>query len=79
MKVILNVSLKEGILDPQGKATKHALETLGFAGVNDVRIGKQIVMSLAAANAAEARAAADKMAKELLVNGVIEDYEVVLQ
>ena len=44
MKVIVNVYLKNGVLDPAGKATKHALESLGFSGVNDVRIGKQIIL-----------------------------------
>ena len=46
MKVIVNVYLKNGVLDPAGKATKHALESLGFNGVDDVRIGKQIILDL---------------------------------
>ncbi|WP_297943180.1 phosphoribosylformylglycinamidine synthase subunit PurS, partial [uncultured Campylobacter sp.] len=46
MKVIVNVRLKEGVLDPQGKAVKHALASLGFSGVRDVRVAKQIVLEL---------------------------------
>ncbi|MBD3808279.1 MAG: phosphoribosylformylglycinamidine synthase subunit PurS, partial [Epsilonproteobacteria bacterium] len=46
MKAIVNVYLKQGVLDPQGKAAHHALASLGFNGVNDVRIGKQIVLDV---------------------------------
>lgn len=76
MKVTLNVFLKEGILDPQGKATGHALEVMGFKGVNGVRIGKQIVLDLASEDEAAVRAEAEKMASDLLVNGVIEEYTI---
>ncbi len=76
MKVTLNVFLKEGILDPQGKATGHALEVMGFKGVNSVRIGKQIVLDLASEDEAAVRAEAEKMASDLLVNGVIEEYTI---
>ncbi len=76
MKVTLNVFLKEGILDPQGKATAHALEVMGFEGVNGVRIGKQIVLDLACSDEVSARAEAEKMASDLLVNGVIEEYTI---
>lgn len=76
MKVVVDVYLKSGILDPQGKATEHALTVLGFAGVNDVRIGKQIILDLATEDADEAVKQADAMAKKLLVNEVIEDYKI---
>ena len=61
MKVIVNVFLKEGVLDPQGKAAHHALDSLGFEGVKDVRIGKQIVMNIDAADKAEAEDAMKRM------------------
>ncbi|GHV03274.1 phosphoribosylformylglycinamidine synthase subunit PurS [Campylobacterota bacterium] len=76
MRAIVNVYLKEGILDPQGKATLHALKTLGFDGIGSVRIGKQIVLSLSAADKESAKAEAEKMAKELLVNEVIEEFSI---
>ncbi|HHO41981.1 MAG TPA: phosphoribosylformylglycinamidine synthase subunit PurS [Epsilonproteobacteria bacterium] len=76
MKAIVNVYLKQGVLDPQGKATLHALESLGFTGVKDVRIGKQIVLELDASNATEAKAEVEKMSQTLLANTVIEDYNI---
>lgn len=76
MKVIVNVFLKEGILDPQGKATGHALEVMGFDGVNGVRIGKQILLDLSTSDETVAKAEAEKMAKALLVNEVIEEYTI---
>jgi phosphoribosylformylglycinamidine synthase len=76
MKAIVNVYLKEGVLDPQGKATHHALESLGFAGVHDVRIGKQIVLQLDADDASAARKAVTEMTETLLANTVIEDYTI---
>ncbi|MDR0747847.1 MAG: phosphoribosylformylglycinamidine synthase subunit PurS [Helicobacteraceae bacterium] len=79
MKAIINVSLKEGILDPQGKATRHALKTLGFENLESVRIGKQIVINLNTFDAREAREQAQKMAEELLVNEVIEEYSIDIQ
>ena len=74
MKVIVNVYLKNGVLDPAGKATKHALESLGFSGVNDVRIGKQIILELSDETSDEQT---KNMCEELLANTVIEDYEIV--
>ena len=74
MKVIVNVYLKNGVLDPAGKATKHALESLGFNGVNDVRIGKQIILDLSDNTTDEQ---IKHMCEELLANTVIEDYEIV--
>ncbi|WP_261517491.1 phosphoribosylformylglycinamidine synthase subunit PurS [Campylobacter lanienae] len=74
MKVIVNVYLKNGVLDPAGKATKHALESLGFNGVDDVRIGKQIILDLSDNTTDEQ---IKKMCEELLANTVIEDYEIL--
>ncbi len=76
MKVIVNVFLKEGVLDPQGKAVHHALGSLGFNNVEDVRIGKQIVLKLDASSKEEALKEVEKMSQELLANTVIEDYNI---
>jgi len=76
MKVLVNVHLKKGVLDPQGKAVHHALETLGFKNVNDVRIGKQIILDIDANSKEEAIKEVEEMAKELLANPVIENYEI---
>jgi phosphoribosylformylglycinamidine synthase len=77
MKAIVNVALKQGVLDDQGKATHHALDTLGFKKVvKDVRIGKQIIMELNAATKEEANSQAVKMCEKLLANTVIEDYDI---
>jgi phosphoribosylformylglycinamidine synthase len=77
MKAIVNVALKQGVLDDQGKATHHALDTLGFKNVvKDVRIGKQIILELNAVNEEEAKAEVTKMCEKLLANTVIEDYNI---
>lgn len=76
MKVLVNVSLKEGILDPQGKAVHHALEVMNFAGIKKVRIGKQVALELDETDEAKALEAATAMAKKLLVNEVTEDFTV---
>ena len=76
MKVIVNISLKEGVLDPQGQAIKSSLDNLGFENCNDVRTGKQIILSLDQNNESEALTQAKKMCEELLVNTVIENYEI---
>ena len=78
MKAIINVSLKNGVLDPQGKAVEHALGSLGFNNVSSVRIGKQIVLDIDATSKDEARKELTKMCEELLANTVIEDYEINL-
>ncbi|QKF64772.1 phosphoribosylformylglycinamidine synthase subunit PurS [Campylobacter corcagiensis] len=78
MKVIVNVKLKAGVLDPAGKATENALHSLGFISVNDVRIGKQIVFNLDIDCKDEAKKEVTKMCEELLANTVIEEYEIVL-
>ena len=79
MKAIVTVMLKTGVLDPQGKAIAHALGTLGFAGVGDVRAGKVIELELAETDPAKARAAAEEMARKLLANTVIESFRVSLE
>ena len=76
MKATVTVMLKAGVLDPQGKAIGHALHTLGFAGVGEVRAGKVIELELAETDPARARASADEMARKLLANTVIESYRV---
>ena len=76
MKAIVNVYLKEGVLDPQGKAAHHALGSLGFDNVSDVRIGKQIVLTLEATDKAAAEAEVKEMTETLLANTVIEDYTI---
>lgn len=78
MKAIVNVSLKQGVLDSQGKAVHHALQSLHFSGVNDVRVGKQIVLQLQETDKEKAMAEVTKMCEELLANTVIEDYEIEL-
>ena len=76
MKVIVNVSLKEGVLDPEGQAIKSSLNNLGFENCNDVRTGKQIVLNLDGTSETEALIQANKMCNDLLVNTVIENYEI---
>lgn len=76
MKAIVNVYLKEGVLDPQGKAVHHALGALGFENVDDVRIGKQIVLDLEARSMQSAEEEVKKMCETLLANTVIEDYSI---
>ncbi len=78
MKARVHVTLKNGVLDPQGKAIQHALSALGFAGVDDVRQGKFIELELAEADEAKARAAVEEMCKKLLANTVIENYAIDL-
>ena len=76
MKATVTVMLKAGVLDPQGKAIAHALDTLGFSGVQDVRAGKVIELELAESDPAKAKAAAEAMAQKLLANTVIESFRV---
>jgi len=76
MKAIINVYLKEGVLDPQGKAAHHALGSLGFDNVTDVRIGKQIVLTLDETDPSQADAQLKEMTETLLANTVIEDYNI---
>ena len=76
MKARVTVMLKNGVLDPQGEAVKHALGTLGFAGVNGVRQGKVIELDLDATDKAKAEAEVKVMCEKLLANTVIESYRV---
>jgi len=78
MKARITVTLKSGVLDPQGRAIANALNSLGFANVEDVRQGKLIEVQLSAASEEEARASLDAMCKQLLANTVIENYRVEL-
>lgn len=74
MKAQIRITLKTGVLDPQGKAISHALGALGFEGIKDVRQGKFIEIDLDAANEAAARSQVEKMCEQLLANTVIESY-----
>lgn len=77
MKAIVNVALKQGVLDDQGKATHHALDTLGFKElVKNVRIGKQIIIELNSTDEITAKEEVTKMCQKLLANTVIEDYDI---
>ncbi len=76
MKAIVNIALKSGVLDPQGKAVHHALTALKFNDVSDVRIGKQIVLELQGDDEEKAKKEVEMMCEELLANTVIEDYDV---
>ncbi len=76
MKVSVEVFLKPGVLDVQGKATEAALKGLGFATVSDVRLGRVIRFNLEGVSADAARAQAKAMADKLLANAVIETYSV---
>ena len=76
MKARVHVMLKDGVLDPQGEAVKHALGTLGFSGVEGVRQGKVIELDLAATDRVAAEAEVKAMCEKLLANTVIEKYSV---
>jgi phosphoribosylformylglycinamidine synthase PurS subunit len=76
VKATVTVMLKDGVLDPQGKAIGHALHTLGFSAVQSVRAGKVIELELDESDPARARQAAEEMARRLLANLVIESYSV---
>lgn len=76
MKATVHVMLKNGVLDPQGEAVRHALGALGFDGVEGVRQGKIIELDLAATDRAAAETEVNRMCEELLANTVIESYRV---
>ncbi|WGV18034.1 phosphoribosylformylglycinamidine synthase subunit PurS [Fuscovulum ytuae] len=76
MKARVTVMLKNGVLDPQGEAVRHALGTLGFAGVEGVRQGKVIELDLAETDRSKAEADVKAMCEKLLANTVIESYRV---
>ena len=80
MKAKVYVTLKPGVLDPQGKAIHHSVESLGFAGIEDIRQGKYFEISLAdGANSADAQTSAERIAKDVLANPVIEDFRVEIE
>jgi len=79
MKAKVHVTLKQGVLDPQGKAVQHALAALGFTGVGDVRQGKFIELDIAETDPAKAKAQVEEMCKKLLANTVIENYAIDLE
>ena len=74
MKARIKVTLKHGVLDPQGKAIQNALASLGFTGVDDVRQGKYIEVDLKESDPDKARSIVEQMCKDLLANTVIENY-----
>ena len=76
MKVVVNISLKEGVLDPEGKAIETSLSNLGFKNFSDVRTGKQIILNFEKIDENEAILATKKMCEDLLVNTVIETYKI---
>jgi len=78
VKARVHVTLKRGVLDPQGEAVRHALGSLGFDGVGEVRMGKVIELELAETDAAAAEARVREMCEKLLANTVIENYAVEL-
>ncbi|ECQ5306144.1 phosphoribosylformylglycinamidine synthase subunit PurS [Campylobacter jejuni] len=79
MEVIVNISLKNGVLDPQGEAVEKALHSLNFNSVKEVKIAKQIKISLDEKDEKLAKEQVKKMCEELLVNSIIEDYELVIE
>ncbi|MFV0480422.1 MAG: phosphoribosylformylglycinamidine synthase subunit PurS [Campylobacteraceae bacterium] len=79
MEIVVNVKLKNGVLDPQGKAVHHALSSLGFNGIESVRIGKQIVLHVKENDKEKALKDAKLMCEELLANTVIEDFKIEIK
>ncbi len=78
MKARIKITLKNGVLDPQGKAIEHALGSLGFGGIDGVRQGKYIEVALSETDEAKARDQVERMCKDLLANTVIENYSYEL-
>ncbi|MFN3475941.1 MAG: phosphoribosylformylglycinamidine synthase subunit PurS [Candidatus Methylomirabilales bacterium] len=72
------ITLKKGVLDPQGDTVKSALENLGFQGIKEVRMGKFMVITLNSSNLEQTKAQVDEMCRKLLANPVIEDYEIAI-
>ena len=79
MKAKIHVTLKHGVLDPQGKAVCRALESLGFEGVSDVRQGKYIEIDLAKSTKVAAEEKAEAMCRQLLANTIIENYNIEIE
>lgn len=78
MKAKVHVTLKNGVLDPQGKAVAHALDSLGFSGIESVRQGKYIEIDFAEADRDRAHEKVDAMCRQLLANTVIENYAIAI-
>jgi phosphoribosylformylglycinamidine synthase len=78
MRAKIKITLKKGVLDPQGKAIEGALGSLGFSGVENVRQGKYIELDMAETNAEQARAQIRQMCEKLLANTIIENYDIEL-
>lgn len=78
-KATIRVTLRPSILDPQGKATRHALENLGYGAVQQVRVGKLIEMTIAADDETSARKIAEESCARVLANPVMEDYSISLE
>ena len=78
MQTIVNIILKEGVLDPQGQAISHSLNNLGFNEVSDVRVGKQILLEIDESDPARLRQRVARMCETLLSNTVIEDYSIII-
>ena len=80
MKAKVYVTLKSGVLDPQGKAIKHSVELLGFNGISDIRQGKYFEIAIDGSRSADdARADAEKLAHDVLSNPIIEDFRVEIE
>jgi len=79
MKARVFVTLKNGVLDPQGKAIGHALNNLGFSSVGEVRQGKMIEIEISEKDEGKARASLREMCEKLLANTIIEKYEIELR
>lgn len=79
MKAVVHVMLKQGVLDPQGDAVRHALGALGFDDVNDVRQGKRIELDLDDGDRETAKARVREMCEKLLANTVIESYRIEIR
>lgn len=79
MRARVYVTLKRGVLDPQGKAVQHGLAALGFSEVEDVRLGKFVELQLSGSDPAAAKQRLEEACRKLLANTVIEDYRVELE
>ncbi|MDH5527515.1 MAG: phosphoribosylformylglycinamidine synthase subunit PurS [Nitrospirota bacterium] len=79
MKATVTVTFKNGVLEPQGKAVLHSLHTLGFGGVNNVRVGKLIELDLEDGDQGKAHEQVTRMCEELLASPVIENYHIDIQ
>jgi len=77
-KALIYITYKQGLLDPQGQAVKEALSSLGFMGVDDVRVGKYIEIEIEDSPSGELKTQVEKMCRELLANPVIEDFRMEL-